>query len=37
LFYDASGSTWLAVEATVEILDTPDTPSQIVEFMRVSE
>ncbi|MCV7177431.1 pyridoxamine 5'-phosphate oxidase family protein [Mycolicibacterium sphagni] len=37
LFYDAPGPTWLAVEATVEILDTSDTPRQIVEFMRVRQ
>ena len=34
LHYDAPGPTWLAVEATVEILDTPTTPDEIVGFMR---
>ncbi|WP_019973163.1 pyridoxamine 5'-phosphate oxidase family protein [Mycobacterium sp. 141] len=37
LFYDAPGPAWLAVEATVDIIDTPDTPRLIVEFMRVRQ
>ena len=35
LFYDAAGPTWLAVETTVEILDTTTTPADIIDFMRV--
>ncbi|MGY4713112.1 hypothetical protein ACXDF8_26805, partial [Mycolicibacterium sp. CBM1] len=37
LFYDAPGPTWLCVETTVEILDTPTTPADIVAFMRLRE
>lgn len=37
LYYDAPGPAWLAVEATVDIIDTPDTPRLIVEFMRLRQ
>ncbi|WP_078058409.1 pyridoxamine 5'-phosphate oxidase family protein [Mycolicibacter icosiumassiliensis] len=37
LFYDAPGPTWLAIEATVGIIDNSDTPKLIVDFMRVRQ
>lgn len=37
LFFDAPGHTWLAIEATVDIIDTPDTPRLIVDFMRLRQ
>lgn len=35
LFYDGPGPTWLAVEATADVVDTPDTPRLILKFMRL--
>ena len=37
LFCDAPGPAWLCVETTVEILDTPTTPAEIIAFMRLRE
>ncbi|WP_203457342.1 pyridoxamine 5'-phosphate oxidase family protein [Mycolicibacterium sp. CBMA 361] len=37
LYFDAPGPTWVALETTVDILDTPATPAQIVAFMRLRQ